>query len=384
MSIKTQSCLLLQFIFSILIFSSCNTKVKTNDEKNTAKLAVAKSSSLDKFIVKTVNFKLDETTPAKSSYIQFIEETNSLAFMNPTMNTINIYNLDSSELSKKIILERDGPNGVGQVRSFIIKGDKLFVLNSDAYKFYQLDSSGKVLETYNLATKNGSKAKASTRQPIIIEWPYAILCSTPYRSLSSTELYEAQDLLTILNLETKEIEYFLPYPEEVKGKLWGSNLSDKFYTYNQEKKEIVISWPPTSKITVSDLTSIKYYDLPSKHNIQTRPVETMPSDYKASHEIYTKNPQYFYIFHDKFRSLYYRMVAKAVPEKFLNSNNFDESNLKPFSIMVVDEGFRVLDEIDFPHLKYYNYMTFINKEGLWMARIPENEDELIFDCFKLK
>lgn len=373
--------------------TACNTsqkEVRNSSIKDDLSLKKVSNNILDSdramsnssmYKVDSLKLRLDATTPAKSTYIQYLADRNELAMMNPSMNTINVFDLDRAQLKKKIVLKQNGPNGVGDIRSFNIQDNFVYVLNTQTYKFYQLDTAGNVLEKYDLSKDGGSKAKGSTRQPIIIDWPLAIMCSTPYKSLSSTDLYESEDLLTLLNLETKEINYFLSYPKEVKGHLWGPNLSDKFYTYNAETKKLVVSWPPTSVLSETDLKTIKNYDAPSITNIKVNPVKVMPTGYKETHAIYIENPQYSYIFYDQFKKCYYRMVAQEVPERFRNDNDFDKSNLKPFSIMVLDLSFQTVKEIEFPHLTYYNYMTFVTEEGLWMARIPENEDELVFDCF---
>ncbi|MGM0581627.1 MAG: DUF4221 family protein [Bacteroidota bacterium] len=365
-------------VFLLFIYG-CQNQAK---EKSNSKNSIIFDSSVSSYIVDSYKINLDPTTPIKSPNIQYLEEKNQLAMMNASINEINIYDLESAKLDRKVKLEESGPNGVGKVRMFRVYEDKLYVLNPNQFKFFQLDFSGNVIKKYDLNRDNAPKPKATTWQPLIIDWPYAYMASTPYRDYNSKSFYEANDLMTRLNLETEEIAYSITYPDKIKGNLWGPNLSDKFYTYNSEQKKFIISWPPIADLSVGDFNDMELVSVPSKYNIKPEPVDEVPRDFNKRHAIFTTNPQYSDIFYNKYKNEYYRIVEQRVPEKYIDSQDYDEKSLKPFSLMVLDSDLNVKKEIEFPHLKYYHFMVFITKKGLYMAKIPENEDELVFDCFQ--
>jgi hypothetical protein len=338
-------------------------------------------SDISPFLKYQVELLLDDYSSTKSPCIQYLEEQGQLALMNVSINSIDFYAIHTGKMVKRIKLAEEGPNGVGKVRMFGIHDSTLFVLNDEQMRLYLVNSSGKVKMRYNLAGSNAPKPRVRTMEPMTIIPPLVYMNSTPSRNFASKNFCEAEDLVTILNLDTGEIKYTLGYPEEMKMKLWGPNLAMKYHAYNPDTKKFIYAFAASHYVIETDFTEKNHYLTKSKYITDIPPAKKVSNDFNQRHKIYTDNPEYTEIFYDKYRKRIYRVANQPIPEHLKDSDDFDESMIKPFSIIVLDEKFNMLGEFKFPHLKYYSYMGFVKEEGFCMARFPESEDRIIFDCF---
>lgn len=102
----------------------------------------------------------------------------------------------------------------------------------------------------------------------------------------------------------------------------------------------------------------------------------------------TLQPQYGNIIYDKYRNVYYRFAY--FENDFAGPYNLEYTLCRGrFSIIIIDDKFRVVGETVFPKDTYATKIWFVNREGLWLSennfqREDMSEDVLSFRCLKLK
>lgn len=90
---------------------------------------------------------------------------------------------------------------------------------------------------------------------------------------------------------------------------------------------------------------------------------------------HVESPVFFNIMYDRYRKIYYRFSLKEIPRK--NGKYFNSVLDKPLVLMVFNEKFKVLCEVELPRHIYASNSWFITKEGLFIA--PLNNKYLSAD-----
>ncbi|SFF08989.1 DUF4221 family protein [Thermoflexibacter ruber] len=382
---------------TISTFYSCNTSKEANSHNN-YQLVLADS----------IYFPIDSLTSFNNgndvSYKK-IEGKDYLIILNRKINAIQMHDLESKKMTKRIYLEQEGPNGVG-IPSYILfqSLDSIFVLSSFLYKISLVNAEGKLLQKYSLLNAGVKFDEATGQAPKVPEDSYAGLPQggTNTMFIVNNELYMGcipsitpfiKEFYTKgqvglkLNLRTKKISYFMPYPEVYRKKMFFplAYLTEFGSAYNPDKNTLTYSFPCDAKVYEMDLNTNKIasYQASSVYFkeieiFSTNPAED-PNRAEKEFDFAVSHPHFERIRYDPYRKVYYRNIFLP------NDKKKEKNDWHPYvrsNYIILDENFKVLGETLLPEYVGSSYY-FINEEGLFLQGLSRNEDEICFYRYEL-
>jgi len=349
-----------------------------------------------------ISFALDSVTPFWHYSINYskIGSDEQFSMINTPDNSIIIYNLSKPGFPKKIILDYDGPNGVGHLEAgshLLLSADSILVYNPNYGVLYHVNSSGKIINKYTIINLKGtglSKAipEPSSLSPIIKNGHYILFPCTIHKRLNSYENYAS---ILQLDLKTGQIAYLAPLPPIYSNAYWGEPFKYvPSITVSPVPNELVISYPvdPNLYKTVINGESSKSVSMGSKYFHQIIPMKNDVSfgttnfinDYSQEQVIYSlSSADFASIKFDLYRNIYYR-IAYLRPSADSVKMGYRTPD---FSLIISDKDMSKIAEVKFSGEKYDPSMHFIAHDGYYIARkdrYAKEEDKLVFTRFKFQ
>lgn len=347
----------------LVVFVSCNQhETKTFTSKK---------------IRKSIKLNLDSTTSVSILTNQYIENKHHLALLNTKNNSLVIYDLSSYKKVTEIKFELDGENAVGKVNNFLyINQDSIFLLNSYAYKLFLVNYQGKILRKYSLIRgKIGDNTSLPMVFPfnnpmVFLDNRYLYISATPDRNPNTKFYYQAKNLSIKLDLIMQNYTYepFWGYP---------SNYQKNFYpdTYHLYSRIFI---PSTKQWLYSFFACDSLYTTNGKSFYASSDmigkIISFPKPITNSYEnnqIANQNNFFTNIYYDPYRETFYRVAILQNP---------NQNNEQKFLIIILNKDIKKIQEIIFRQSEGYNLLNvFFTPEGMWIQRITDNEDELVYD-----
>lgn len=167
-------------------------------------------------------------------------------------------------------------------------------------------------------------------------------------------------------------------------------MSNRIYSTRKDDK-LIISFLFSHEIQIFDTqTKAKEYtELKSKYEIDlvSKNAERTP---QGASELVETNYIYSQILYDPYRKLFYRTVLHPAPSyDGIPQRRTKAEDPRAFSIIIADENFNKLGEVDFPGSKYFYQCWFVGPKGLHISTNNLNnpdmsEDWLSFDIFEVE
>ena len=197
-------------------------------------------------------------------------------------------------------------------------------------------------------------------------------------------------LFTSLDLRNGEIDWYMHYPsifdQDVENPAGGYEFT---YDYNYQQKRLVCSFRGyDSLIVTDDLHHMKWIDGKSRYLESMRPYVPESGNPEQSFTKLKEMGGYLHLMYDKYRDVYYRFVDHPCKLGF-GEYYMDEPKAREFSIIIFDKDLNIIGETKFPGNKYFNKMSFIGRDGLYIsennwANPDFDKHKLVFACFKLE
>ena len=353
---------------------------------------------------KRIILPVDENTYYLSkSIFQFEEDDKEyLQFGNfeKRQHEILIYDIENQNLHKRILLEKEGPNGVPAIHGCIPFYDSqaFLVSQHNMGRTSHIDGKGNVIRRYNMKynIKNGIWGDSRYGLSYFYTPSFTKGSIVHFSNRSVTYNMKRKDwramaMFNSLNLENGEIRRLpIHYPDifEDEVKVPAGGGYEFSYDYNYKQERLVCSFTGYDSIMVTDDLKQVYW-----RNGKSRYLETMrPRVYDANGLNWlreaTESPSYHNILYDKYRDVYYR-IAEFPYEFKANESLFDDPTAREFSIIIFDKDLNIIGETKFPGNKYFYKMSFVGRDGLYISENNEanpefDEDKLVFACFKLE
>ena len=158
-----------------------------------------------------------------------------------------------------------------------------------------------------------------------------------------------------------------------------SSKADTLLVYNFEYESNIYAYNLNSKNI--DIYGAKSEYSPGLINL----VSAKNPDQWERHAI--ENPHYLHVLFDPYENLYYRFHWGGVPYKASN-NQFNSFIDKPLYLMVLNDKFEILKEIELPKNRYGIHSWAVTRNGILMSNShPMNEDidenHLTFDLVRI-
>lgn len=344
-----------------------------------------------------VQFPIDTKTPLVSSSIKYFEndDVEYLFFLNNITNSIQRFAFSNPNETITIELDKNGPNGVGLIDGFDVQSiDTLIVNSPSSYKVSLISQiyTSPIIKSFKTLKRNNKieyTPFANNSNRLILHEKNIFIPIVPYCDPKSEDCFNYGNSELALNLNDQSLNTFNVY-SEIYSENWSGRYLRYSTDYNLETNTMFYSLPAEPRIISKDLTTgeTSYHNGASTLFEEIRPYDDQGRLTDKEH--YINEPHYGQILYDKYRKLYYRFAYR--PDYRGIKNNDHRVETKDPSIIVFDENFKLLTELDLPIYEYITPMAFVSKNGLFISQplIIDKENEIIeedvlrFVLFKLK
>lgn len=374
------------FLIPLVLLISCSTK-KEN---------VSQAITADE---KSVFFKLDETISKESNCLQYFYdgERPYLTLLNLPTREIIFFDYNTGQVAHRIVLKKDGPDGVGNVYGYHIKSmDSIFVLANRSYKLSLINGDGQLLKSFLLLEKgfdsNGMPASEETIQPliqstsplIVLSDSVIVVSGVPDKNPTSPQFYNGSSCYIRLNIENGRFAYAMPYPQEYLDNTWG--LYDQFpsHVFVREKSRAIVSFPIVGRLYETDFKeAITTHEASAPSIEKPKPWENPDLDGLAIVRRFMESPSYYRIVYNEADRVYYRFYQQPTEIDYagISLETFSPFANKKTYINILDENFSSIGEVELPRGLNPRFL-FINEKGIHMYYENNNEDLLEFKILK--
>ena len=239
MNLKTK----LSLFAIVILISSCS---KTNNEVFNDKVTLVFKEHL--------LFELDSETKRNSKIVGYSKKLNSIYLFNEFNYSIYFFDLETKSLTNKLELEKDGPNGVGEISKLtVLSKDSIFAYSRHTNYLYQINSGGHIVDKSQVFSLDEPDPSIQTYSPSVFFLGKTKDIFLPIRPNSRTER-KRQAVMLKYNVSNGKKEYIKIWPEEYRDY---SNIGTTSYaTLNQRNSKLLISFSFDPNIHVIDLINV--------------------------------------------------------------------------------------------------------------------------------
>ena len=379
------------FILIHMIVCSCK-------EKNTsAEASLAYSYELRK-ANKEKQFELDAETSYNAFYLYVFSDEKGkeyLSFLNYRTNQILFYDFETCDFLFKTEMEREGVHGVNLLSGYYIKDfNNIYVSSYSTPGLIKTDTTGKILQKILYGTTNDGyeivPSYAPSSRPFI---PPIFIGDTLYIiQQAANHIYTATKTPISVAIDTLHHTYKqLPF-------LFGDILPDEYFSQQGESRfsreynenRFIYSFYADEYIYVTSTNhqNIEKIHVKSKYIDRIEMIKP-PSDPNVAVKKVLETAHYGDLIYDKYRNVYYRFVY---PKTELDANKTHMGTgvfgRKLFSVIILDEQFRIIGETRFPENIYNSFVFFVHSDGLYISsdyqiNFEQSDDQLNFELFEL-
>ncbi|PZX51424.1 DUF4221 family protein [Algoriphagus chordae] len=337
-----------------------------------------------------------QTSNVSAGLVPYQDENGSWLFnVNQTNNEIQLYNLESRKMEKRMVFDLEGPEGVEYISGIHVQTmDSIFLFGYPMRNLHLTDTSAKIKVNYSYKPPllyTGAFVHNAHYNYTPIVSGNKLLVNTKFeadlREISDDTL-ASKKLSYTIDLKRSEVELLpITWPKGYNES--GPKLLD--FSMATDGEKLVYSLVADHNLYVTDLegNSIKTVNAKSQYVDQH-----FPSFHDATGRFKTMkyvlaSDRYERILYDKYRGVFYRFVFPKVEVQ--NEEEIDQLRRFPrkFSVMILDKDLNVLGETLMPDNTYFPANSFVSKDGLFISIShpdnPANEEDLMsFEVFKLK
>jgi hypothetical protein len=308
------------------------------------------------------------------------ENTDWLFGHNHAINSIDVFNLTEKKFSHRINLESDGPNGIERVYQLkVVSLDSIAILDT-SISLKIVSSDAKVIKKLDLRVSDSESG-----QPLGYFYNYndaRIVYEKDKRSF----------ILHFLNESVKERKFKSKDPHSIFGRInlegevdflpishsrviyeRNGEVIERMPNYSYHKGKIIYGFIFESNIYTFDLRTgdRSLYGGKSKFSQNMQDFSLPPQEFRLLGTWFNS------VIFDSSSGFYLRTHWGSQPRLQIDSNP-SSALTKPGYIMVFDEGFAVVDEIELPE-EYWLEDSFVYSEGMafWSKESLINEENSI-------
>ncbi|QHS63533.1 DUF4221 family protein [Chitinophaga agri] len=364
-------------------------RAQNNDRNNIGTWKLVKDGDL-KIPVDSIS---PNTTYVNVDYFKHLD-SNYIAVTDQRNNNLNIYNLDSKRLSKRIHFETEGRNGIGHFYIADFKSfDSILVRGDDHHTLYLMDSSGKRLTSYELKLPGFDQSRelwfSVNNKPIILNDQIFGVMNLKVKS----DKYVFTDL-PVYHYSLKEAKVQLV--KQIRFPADYMNPKDNWAPYHWEpsvcryRNGIAYSFPIGDSVYAYNPNDEKVtaHYVPGVAGYQPAPSIKEPSMEELNNG--AKNAYLNYLLrYDPYQNVFYRFVFRPVEKDEKYMDYFSAMLDKPITVQILDaDDFSVKGETDLKAKIHYFRDFFIGQDGLYISNNhsanPENSEGFIsYSKFKI-
>ena len=354
------------------------------------------------------NYKLslDSITSVRNSFIFHYQKNKSqeeyFYLLNKNKNIVHIYDVKNNQTAQKIILQTEGPNGVGQPEAIYGENkDSIFVLSPFHYKLFLINSLGQIINKYSLLDQGIRFNEKSLSVP---QGDFSVLTSGgndnyiykfrsnlvfgayPNLNYATEDYFKKGKSGLILNLNDNKIRYVMDYPhtylEAFQKKFrFPAQFIFTSQACNVDSNLCVISYPADKYLYVVDLntTHVSKFETPSRYFTDIKLMSRQPTTPEKDFMHTVENHSYGRVYYDRFRKVYLRYALHPNP---LKKDKFDSQPYLINSIIILDYKFNKIGETILDKT-YQGGFVFFREDGIYLQKVVKDEDYVHFTRFEL-
>ena len=349
-----------------------------------------------KFFTEEIQIPIDTlSSPSYFIYHHYSDEGNDYLFTyNGNIHALDVYNLSTKNLYKRINLQGEGPDDVsGLQKIYVHNWDSIFV---HRHLFTHLiDTAAKVYESFDLQTI--SDTSSDDIGDLIVNRNFDFAYHPGTQSVYFYNVYSGNipkciqnPVVAKLNIQTKTISLLPIFQSEYYQQ--NNGRFGFLYQVNATvtPQRLIYNFPIESNIYAYDFftqqTQIHGGKSRNSENLVPAFREQNMEEEEAWNKHAIESTTFFRILHDPYRKLFYRFHWGNIDYQ-VSENHFSSFIDKPLYLMVFNEDFEVLDEIQLTPQTHAPYTWFVTKDGLHINLSHPvykglEEDKLKIEVFK--
>lgn len=316
-----------------------------------------------------------------------VNGNNQLSMFSYNEHALLFYDLQSKEITSKIKYERQGPNGLSNMKYVgnfnYINQDTIVFFNQQQNRIFLSDSDGNIFKRTTIRNDSVGFGSIGVQKPFAYKngslymqsWPVVI-------GENKIENHERRpNMIGKISLRDGRTEEFVfELPKEYKDKNYGQSLRNLDIIYNPKINKFIISFPLSDSIYVTDFNGYKKSYLAKSQLVKTA-VEIDKYKGKVSASIVTDltkwlSDKYERLFFDSKSGYYFRLASKGITEKAYQAKDFSTQK----EVIVLDENFK-----HFKTLKHdggsFLYYFFAGDKVYWNKDIVKYNYEAVNEDF---
>lgn len=381
----------LLIIISILSLCSCQTKKEQSTDPYNVELVESKKITLP------IEDKKDFLS---RSIFQFEEDGKEFlsfgTFERKRQYELILFDLEKEDVHKRIPLTYEALPAITGLKS--LNGSQSFLtFRHNRFRFSIIDGEGKMLKDFSTEPRDNMFI-CSLGGISYCYMPSFVIDSVLYFSASlqyreggiKTHHWKEFPLFTSLDLRNGDIDWYMNYPSifdhDVENPAGGYEFT---YDYNYQQNRLVCSFIGYDSLMVTDdLHHMRWIDGKSRYLESRRPYVPESGNPEQTFTKLKEMGGYLHLMYDKYRDVYYRFVEHPCKLGF-GEYWMNDPKAREFSIIIFDKDLNIIGETKFPGNKYFNKMSFIGRDGLYIsennwANPDFDKHKLVFACFKLE
>ena len=381
----------LLIIISILSLCSCQTKKEQSTDPYNVELVESKKITLP------IEDKKDFLS---RSIFQFEEDGKEFlsfgTFERKRQYELILFDLEKEDVHKRIPLTYEALPAITGLKS--LNGSQSFLtFRHNRFRFSIIDGEGKMLKDFSTEPRDNmficslGGISYGYMPSFVIDSVLYFSASLQYREGGiKTHHWKEFPLFTSLDLRNGDIDWYMNYPSifdhDVENPAGGYEFT---YDYNYQQNRLVCSFIGYDSLMVTDdLHHMRWIDGKSRYLESRRPYVPESGNPEQTFTKLKEMGGYLHLMYDKYRDVYYRFVEHPCKLGF-GEYWMNDPKAREFSIIIFDKDLNIIGETKFPGNKYFNKMSFIGRDGLYIsennwANPDFDKHKLVFACFKLE
>jgi hypothetical protein len=351
----------------------------------------------------TISYPLDSSTAHSPLDLGLVSWDSSVFYLtNRDLGRVHFYDANTQEKIGYWHFTSDPKNNLtGSIGLFLFAEDSLMVFKRPLVLSIFSNSKSEVLkrtfvelpkyeDTWNLR----EASVAGFIRPIRVGDSSIIINLDPVISLHQRIDPQATltdfPMISKINIFTGEFEDLpITYPSSTK--LIHQGIAA--FVYLAEAKDYFLIGfahdPVLYKVNKLSGELLRSFTVPSQYTVDFTPTKGIAGG-KPLGEFREKNYRYFQMVYDPYRRVFYRQVIHPHYDYDIGTSYYSTMDRpEGFSVVIFDEDFKKLGEVDFPSKTYGYQAWYVGPEGLYISKSNYNnpdmrEDFMDFDLFELK
>lgn len=365
------------FHFLIFLFVSCDGG--KNDSHN-------KNKMLSASVFESLAIPVPTSFNPDVTRVHYYESDSGeyMAILNKIGPAIEIYNLKTKNLSKRIKLQKDGPNKVGLDNGFVIKSNDTIILASIPPKIMILNFQGEIIRRIPIKESLGNEVNflcSNNYIPFLFQDDFLFGAQPYFQNIFEMNQRDLQEMKHFYKIDLKDsipitqwLDTFRPTDSWKKGKKdgdfsWADRYDSILISPNYGHKSWLISKKTSHLIGYFDLRSTEIKDFYTVKKYSPVGDEGIIEDLeKGMYEILL-----FDSYRDVFYRFFFRPIDPSLFPEFTTRQLF--ADRPQMGVLIIDSSLKILGEYHFPKLGIDPWNYFVGRKGLYVSTNNPSRDD---------